>query len=94
MKKSKRAKRNAAIRSGNYTPGRNVFGLKAETHFIVLERESAFEQMIDAMFQLDGKTIEFTVDLSCFDGYEDEKLEVMTKVQAALELKMKYRRAA
>ena len=94
MKKTKRAKRNAAIRSGSYTPGRNVFGEKAETHFIVLKRETAFEQYMDAICQLDGSTMEFTFDLSCFDGHEDEMLEVMAKVQAVLEIKAKMRRAA
>ena len=37
-----------------YTPGRNVFGDRAETHLIVLKRETAFQQMMDCICQLDG----------------------------------------
>ena len=43
-----------------YTPGRNMFGETAETHFIVLKRETAFEQIMDCVCQLDGSTKEFT----------------------------------
>ncbi len=83
-----------AIRSGGYTPGRNVFGEKAEIHFIVLERETAFEQMMDAILSLDESEKEFTFDWSNFAGHEDEIAEVMAKVQAAMEMLFSMQRAA
>ena len=76
-----------AISSGAYTPGHNHFGQKAKTRFIVLERETAFEQYMEAISQLNGDdNIEFTVDTSCFKGHEDELTELMAKVQAVFEL--------
>ena len=87
MKKSKSAKRNAAVRDGAYTPGRNMFGEKAETHFIVVKRETAFEQYMDAISQLDGSAKEFTFDLSCFNGHEDELAVLEEKIDAIMRLK-------
>ena len=53
MKTKKKAKKNRTTRNNSaYTPGRNVFGEKAETHLIVLKRETAFQQMMDAICQL------------------------------------------
>ena len=83
-----------AIRSGRYTPGRNAFGEKAETHYIVLERDTAFEQMMDGLLSLDGGKKEFTYDMSCFNGHEDEMAEVIAKVERAMELICSLRRAA
>ena len=97
MKKTIRnmGKKARAIRDGIYTPGRNRFGQKAKTRFIVLERETAFEQYMDAISQLNGdENIEFTVDSSCFEGHEDELSEVMAKVEAALALMSGNRKAA
>ena len=88
------SKKARAIRSGGYTPGRNAFGEKAETHFIVLERDTAFEQVMDAVLSLDGSTKEFTFDMSCFNGHEDEMAEVMAKVEKAMEMIFSLRRAA
>ena len=56
-----------------YTPGHNVFGQRAETHYIKLEKETAFSQMIDVFWQIheaDGR-IEFTIDSSNFDNNEE-----------------------
>ena len=94
MKRNKKSLKKAAIRSGDYTPGRNAFGEKAETHFIVLERDTAFEQVMDAVLSLDGSTKEFTFDMSCFNGHEDEMNEVMAKVQKAMELILSMRKSA
>ena len=82
MKNKKHAKKNRTTRNNSgYTPGRNMFGEKAETHLIVLKRETAFEQMMDCTCQLDGsKTIEFTYDCSCFIGHMDELEAVVEKV--------------
>ena len=88
MKTKKKTKKNRTTRNNPaYTPGRNVFGEKAETHLIVLERETAFEQMMDAICQLDGSTKEFTFDMRCFNGHEDELDLLMTKVELFLEMK-------
>ena len=65
-----------------YTPGNNMFGQKAETYLIVLERETAFEQMMECICQLDGSTKEFTFDCSCFLGHEDEYEEVIAKARS------------
>ena len=96
-KKMKNTRKKArAIRNGSYTPGRNAFGEKAETHFIVLERETAFEQILDAILSLDESKNkkEFTFDWSNFAGHEDEIAEVMAKVQAAREMLFSMRDAA
>ena len=68
MKKTKKrnGKRHNAI---PYTPGRNMFGGKAETHLIVLKRETALNQMLDAICQFDGSEKEFTFDMSCFNDH-------------------------
>lgn len=90
MKTKKKTKKNHATRNGTpYSPGRNVFGEKAETHLIVVKRETAFEQIMDAICQLDGSTKEFTFDMSCFKGHEEELDAVMTKVQIFIEMKAK-----
>ena len=95
MKTKRNAKKNRTTRNGiHYTPGRNVFGEKAETHLVVLKRETAFEQMMDCICQLDGSTKEFTFDMSCFNGHEDEMAEVMAKVEKAMEMIFSLRRAA
>lgn len=89
MKKNthNKRKKNRAIRSGAYTPGRNAFGEKAETHFVVLKRETALEQMEEAISQLDGSPKEFTCDMSCFIGHEDELVILMERIDAIMRLK-------
>ena len=73
MKRTKKHnKKNTTHNNSFYTPGRNVFGDKAETHLVVLKRETAFEQMMDCICQLDGSTKEFTFDMRCFDGHKEE----------------------
>ena len=88
MKTKKKAKKNRTTRNYSaYTPGRNVFGEKAETHLIVLKRETALQQILDCIGQLDGSTKEFTFDMRCFNGHEDELDALMKKVNAILALK-------
>ncbi len=71
-----------------YTPGRNIFGEKAETHLIVLKRETALQQMIDAICQLDdGGKKEFAFDISCFADYPEEFAELDAKVDAFLQIR-------
>ena len=90
--KKNRNKKNTPRKNSAYTPGRNVFGEKAETHLIVLKRETAFHQMMDAICQLDGSTKEFTFDMRCFDGHEEELNQLMAKVQAFLAMKARISR--
>ena len=87
MKKSK--KKNSRRYNGiSYTPGRNMFGERAKTALIVLERETALQQMLDAVNQLGaGYKKEFTFDMSCFEDHPEEFAEVTAKVQAYLALK-------
>ncbi len=88
MKKSKKRSPYRRYNGIQYTPGRNVFGAEAETHFIVLKRETALQQMLDAARQFDnyyGK-IEFIFDMSCFNGYPEECAEVKAKVEAFLDI--------
>ena len=88
MKTKRNAKKNRTTRNNvPYTPDRNVFGGKAETHLVVLERETAFQQMMDCICQLNGSEKEFTFDMRCFIGHEDELEQVMAKVQFFLEMK-------
>ncbi len=82
MKTKKNSKKNRNTRHNiPYTPGRNVFGDRAETHLIVLKRETAFQQMMDCICQLDGSEKEYTFDMRCFNGYENELEQLMAKVQ-------------
>ncbi len=86
MKTKKNSKKNR--KAAPYTPGYNVFGDKAKTQLIVLDRETAFEQMMDVICQLDGE-MEFTFDSSCFIGHEEEMEEVMAKVSFFLSMMAK-----
>ena len=82
MKAKRHVKKNRTTRTNiPYTPGRNVFGDRAETHLIVLKRETAFQQMMDCICQLDGSEKEYTFDMRCFNGYENELEQLMAKVQ-------------
>ena len=88
MKTKKNAKKNRkTVNNSAYTPGRNAFGQKAETHLVVLERETAFDQLMDCICQLDGSTKEFTFDMRCFNGHEEELDEIMAKISAILALR-------
>ncbi len=83
----KKSKKNTTRNSIPYTPGRNMFGEKAETHLIILEKETAFQQIMDCVCQLDGSKKEFTFDPSCFADCMDEYREIMAKVQIIMGLK-------
>ena len=88
MKRSKKTnKKNTTRNSIHYTPGRNALGEKAETHLIVLKKETAFQQIMDCVCQLDGSKKEFTFDPSCFTDCMDEYREIMAKVQIIMGLK-------
>ena len=95
MKKNKkRNNRNIKNAKATYTPGRNMFGEKAETYLIVLERETAVRQILDAIKQLDGTVAkEFTFDWSCFNGHEEEYAEVTAKVESILEMRARMMNA-
>ncbi len=87
MKKSKK-KNNRRSYPSYYTPGRNMFGEKAETYLIVLKRETALQQMLDAISQLNGGgEKEFTFDMSCFNDHPEERAEVYAKAEAFLAFK-------
>ena len=93
MKKSKRRNNLSNYNGIPYTPGRNMFGEKAETYLIVLKRETALQQMLDAVSQLDGGgKKEFTFDMSCFNGHPKELAEVHAKVEAFLAFKAQIQR--
>ena len=88
MKTKRLSKKNHKTRNNiPYTPGRNMFGEKAETHYIVLKRETAFQQIMDCISQLDGSNKEFTYDIRCFEGYEEEFGLITEKVEAFLAVK-------
>lgn len=83
-----KTKKNRTTRNNiPYTSGRNVFGDRAETHLIVLKRGTAFQQIMDCICQLDGSDKEFTFDMRCFNGHEEELDQVMAKVNAFMALK-------
>lgn len=88
MKTKKNHKKNRTTRNNSaYTPGRNMFGEKAETHLVVLKRETAFQQIMDCICQLDGSTKEFTFDMRCFKGHEEELEQIWAKVEGFMALK-------
>ena len=82
----KRNKRNNR-KNAYYTEGRNMFGNKAETHLIVLKKETALSQMLDAVCQLDGSEKEFTFDASCFKDNLEEYEQIWSKVMAFMDFK-------
>ena len=82
----KRAKKSNR-KNSYYTEGRNMFGDKAETHFIVLEKETALSQIINAVCQLDGSDKEFTIDSSCFNDCPEEGEKVWHKVDEFMEFR-------
>ena len=85
MKKSKKRSGSRRNKTPYYTPGRNMFGEVAETHLIVLERETALYQMLDAIRQLDNsRKIEFTFDCRCFEGHWEEYEEICRKAYSFL----------
>ena len=87
----KKTMKSAPLFTPYYTPGRNIFGEIAETHFIVLKKETAFEQMLDAVRQLDGSVKEFTFDHSCFNDNPAAYEEICQKIGVILSIKMETR---
>ncbi len=88
MKKFKKRNNRSNYNGIPYTPGRNMFGEKAETHLIILKRETALQQMLDAISQLNGGgEKEFTFDMSCFNDHPEERAEVYAKAEAFLAFK-------
>ena len=84
--KSKKTK-TKQINSG-YTPGKNVFGDKAITKLVVLERETALQQMFECVLNLEeGCNIEYAFDCSHFKGHEDELDAITRKLDMLLALK-------
>ena len=75
-----------------YTSGRNMFGEKAETHFIVLKEETALSQILDAICQFDGTTKEFTFDMTCFNDSPEELEEIFGKVETFMMFKASLNR--
>ena len=85
MKNKKRNHRNIPYTAG-YTAGRNIFGGKAKTELIVLKRETALDQMLEAVNRLENE-MEFTFDASCFKGHDDEFHEIHNKFEAYMFIK-------
>ena len=89
MKTKRNGKKNHTTRNGiPYTPGRNMFGEKAKTHFVVLKRETAFQQMMDCFCQFADSSVEFTFDTRCFIGHEEELDQILAKVKVFVALKI------
>ena len=87
MKSNCHSKKKNAVQSRPiYTPGRNMFGNKAEIRFVVLKRETALQQMIDAICQLEGE-MEYTFDMRCFQGHPEELEQVMSTVELFMAMK-------
>ena len=72
-----------------YTKGRNMFGEKCKTKLIILKRETALEQMLDAITQIETDATEFTFDATCFKDSLAEYQEVLRKVDIILSIKAK-----
>lgn len=80
-------KSNRRTRHPAYTPGRNIFGQRAKTELVIVERETAFQQIAECVLSLkENKRKEFTLDLSCFDGHEDERDMIMKKISVLMAL--------
>ena len=89
MKNKKNRKTNRNTRKNiPYTPGRNMFGDKAETRFVVLKRETAYEQMVEAMtWMFKGASREVTYDATCFAGHEDERKALLERIKLFVTLR-------
>ncbi len=83
MKNKKVRKNNCRAHGGiPYTPGRNMLGDKVETRLVILKRETAYTQMIEALsWVLNGDNREATYDMTCFVGHEDEMERLAKRVQ-------------
>ncbi len=93
MKNSRDFMKKDTVRSCSvYTPGRNVFGGKAKTRFVILKRETALQQMIDAICHLEGE-MEYTFDMRCFEGHGEELEQVMSKVELFMAMKERAKKA-
>ncbi len=77
MKTKKHSKKNQNTRRN---PGRIVLDENTIENFLVLKRETAFQQLMDAMCKFNEDGDMFIADLNCFDGHEEELGEVMEKV--------------
>lgn len=88
MKKSTKSKR---IRKNNYN-GRNVYGQRCIAKFVKLEKETALDQYMDIIADLEasqGQTIEYTIDSSCFSCEEAEQFN--NKLIRIMELRSRMR---
>ena len=73
-----------------YTEGRNVFGQKCKTELIIIKKETALTQMLDAICTLKGdENKEYTFDVSCFKDSPAELNEVFHKVESFMRLMAK-----
>ena len=82
MKNNKRTR----INTTTYTEGRNMFGEKCKTELIVLKREIALTQMLEAICTFNGEKKEYTFDVSCFKDSPTEFDELYTKVESFISL--------
>lgn len=83
--KSKRSKKNNRA-NGFYTPNYNAFGERAETHLVMVNNETALEQLVGCfvkVLETNGKNnIEFTIGWENFDGDCAKQEELCGKAMA------------
>lgn len=84
----KKVKKNARKHSGI---GRNIYGQRCITKFVKLEKETALEQYMDILTDLDSyhvHNIEYTVDCSCFN--DEERIAFNNKLSKIMELRVGF----
>ena len=79
-------KKKTRINTTTYTEGRNMFGEKCKTEYIILKKETALEQILEAICTLGGEKKEYTLDASCFKDSWDELDEVFRKAESFMRL--------
>lgn len=82
MKRNKK-KMNNPYNGIPYTPGRNIFGEKVRTKLVILEKDTAFSQMVEALCHI-GENEEITFNATCFKGCEDEYMRILDRVEKFL----------
>jgi len=90
MKKVKNSKKN--IRKNSNYNGRNIYGERCIAKSVKLEKETAVDQYLSVMADLEkhhGKTIEYTIDMSCFTAEEARAFN--NKMTRILELRTRMR---
>ncbi len=87
----KKSYKNKNMRKNPYN-GRNVYGQPCIAKFVKLEKETALDQYLAIMADIEdahGEAIEYTIDSSCFT--REEAIAFSNKISRIMELRARLR---